>query len=416
MQRYALTALAVVLACLGCRSRKHDRPAQIPASVDTGTQNGLVNRIAVSDGHVQSRLLEGIYPGNDDWRWTAQNFAVSLDPPASRQKTFLVMDLNVPAELMTDSRPVTLTGKVNGVVVGSTEYRTNGRTLFTWEVPSQALETKPARVEFSLDRSTQRPDGKPQGIIVVSVEFQIDEPVTVNPEKAAEAARKGYQKLLADRNRVLPVEKQTEMMKLFHAIPVWSQTWFLNVPIEKNPLDLWMMQQIIYETQPDFIIETGTWHGGSALYWASVLNTVGLENSRVITVDIQNAADLASANPLWKKYVKFIQGSSTDATVLATIQNLARGHKVLVTLDSDHTMQHVLAELHAYAPLVSPGSYLVVEDTHLDGVPTQPEFGPGPMAAVRAFLAEPAGKDFAPDLTREAMIMTFNPGGWLRRK
>jgi cephalosporin hydroxylase len=79
-------------------------------------------------------------------------------------------------------------------------------------------------------------------------------------------------------------------------------------------------------------------------------------------------------------------------------------------------MGHVINELHAYAPMVSRGSYLVVEDTHMDGVPTAPDFGPGPMAAVRRFLEEDAGKAFTQDLTREAYIMTFNPGGWLLRK
>jgi cephalosporin hydroxylase len=79
-------------------------------------------------------------------------------------------------------------------------------------------------------------------------------------------------------------------------------------------------------------------------------------------------------------------------------------------------MKHVLDELHAYSPMVSARSYLVVEDTHIDGIPTQPEAGPGPLAAVQKFLAEDAGKAFEQDLTREAFIMTFNPGGWLRRK
>jgi cephalosporin hydroxylase len=79
-------------------------------------------------------------------------------------------------------------------------------------------------------------------------------------------------------------------------------------------------------------------------------------------------------------------------------------------------MQHVLDELRLYAPLMAPGDYLAVEDTHLDGIPTHPEQGPGPTAAIRRFLAEPAGKDFEQDFTREALVMTSYPGGWLRRK
>ena len=94
----------------------------------------------------------------------------------------------------------------------------------------------------------------------------------------------------------------------------------------------------------------------------------------------------------------------------------SRGRKNIVMLDSDHRAPHVLNELHAYADLVPSGSYLIVEDTHLDGIPSQPGFGPGPTAAVEQFLKEPGGAQFAQDLSREAFLMTFNPGGWLKRK
>jgi cephalosporin hydroxylase len=214
----------------------------------------------------------------------------------------------------------------------------------------------------------------------------------------------------------MPVEKQKEMMKLFHEIPTWTETWFHNVRIEKNPLDLWMMQQIMYETQPEFIVETGTFRGGSALYWAHTLNGLGLENSRVLTVDIQDLTATASTHPLWKKYVTFFKGSSTDPKIVAEIAKRTQGHRTIVTLDSDHSMKHVYEELKAYAPMVNSGSYLVVEDTHMDGVPTAPDFGPGPLAAVQKFLQDEEGKKFEQDLSREAFIMTFNPGGWLRRK
>jgi cephalosporin hydroxylase len=72
--------------------------------------------------------------------------------------------------------------------------------------------------------------------------------------------------------------------------------------------------------------------------------------------------------------------------------------------------------MRAYAPMVAPGSYLVVEDTHMDGVPTDPNFGPGPLAAVLQYLKEGGSKEFEQDFSREAFVMTFNPGGWLKRK
>ena len=251
---------------------------------------------------------------------------------------------------------------------------------------------------------------------MVTAELLVDEDNAITRETAENLARQGYERVLAERKQQMPDEKQREMMKLFHDIPVWRNMWFQNVRIEKNPLDLWMMQQIIYETRPDFIVETGTWRGGSALYWAYTLNGMGLEQSRVITVDIQDLNGNAAASPLWKKYVTFMKGSSTDPKITAEIQKLTTGHKTLVVLDSDHSMKHVLNELHAYAPMVTSKSYLVVEDTHIDGVPTQKEFGPGPLGAVQSFIKEPAGKEFTQDFAREALIMTFNPGGWLRRK
>jgi cephalosporin hydroxylase len=112
--------------------------------------------------------------------------------------------------------------------------------------------------------------------------------------------------------------------------------------------------------------------------------------------------------------VEFSLGSSTDPAIVARFAQRVKNARTIINLDSDHSMRHVLNELRAYAPMVSPGSYIAVEDTHLDGVPTHPEQGPGPMAAVLQFLSE--NHDFEQDFSREAMVMTSYPGGWLRRK
>jgi cephalosporin hydroxylase len=94
-------------------------------------------------------------------------------------------------------------------------------------------------------------------------------------------------------------------------------------------------------------------------------------------------------------------------------ERAAGAGRVLVVLDSDHSRDHVLAELRAYAPLVTPGSYLVVEDTNVNGHPVYEAFGPGPMEAVQDFLKE--RDDFEVDRSREKFLLTFNPGGWLRK-
>lgn len=401
---HRITLLCLSLALSSCH-RRHK-----PHSPTT--------EISIGSAAAKDRILGGVYQGTPGWKWTARSFSVLLDVPPRDEKIYVELDCTVPEELVRATGPVVLTAKVNGIEAGKQRYESPGRYRFSHVVPDQALERSPAEVQFALDKSA--PDsgsGHELGLIAVSTALKPYTDSAGFGEEQAQVARAGYAKVIAQRNVHIPAEKQNDMMRLFHELPIWENTWFHNVRIVKNPLDLWMMQQIISEQRPDFVVETGTWKGGSALYWASVLHSLGLESSRVITVDVQDFThDGATGDFLWKKYVDFFLGSSTDPKIVREIASRVRGRKVVVTLDSAHEMRHVLNELRLYAPMVSRGSYLVVEDTHLDGLPTHPEMGPGPMAAVRTFLAEDAGKEFEQDLSREAMLMTFNPGGWLRRK
>ncbi len=374
------------------------------------------SKIDLGDAVFEPLLLNGFSKSQGGWRWTARKFAVSLWRPAGRDTVYLSLDFGFPSELAQVASTVTITARVNGVIIGAPQrFSKVGRYQFVAAVPEAALKTQPARVEFELDKGFASPEGE-RAPTALSVSLLHSEGAPFNREAEAARAREGFEYLLAKRAMTIPADKQAEMVKLFHQVPIWDHMFFQNIQIEKNPLDLWMVQQIIYELQPDLIVETGTWRGGSALYWAHTLNGMGLERSRVITVDIQNLHQLAASNPLWKRYVTDFIGSSTDPDIVARIAQLAKGKKVLVALDSDHSMAHVLKELALYSPMVSKGSYLIVEDTHMDGVPTAPAFGPGPMAAVRKFLEDGGDKLFEQDVTREAYIMTFNPGGWLRRK
>jgi cephalosporin hydroxylase len=188
----------------------------------------------------------------------------------------------------------------------------------------------------------------------------------------------------------------------------WKDTRFLGVTTWKSPLDLWVYQELLWELRPGLVVETGTAHGGSALYLASLCETIG--HGQVVSIDIGEWPD-RPAHPR----LTYVVASSTDPQVVAQVAERAReADTVLVVLDSDHRRDHVLAELRAYAPLVTPGSYLVVEDTNINGHPVYEAFGPGPMEAVQDFLSE--CDDFEIDRSREKFLFTFNPGGWLRRR
>ncbi len=200
---------------------------------------------------------------------------------------------------------------------------------------------------------------------------------------------------------------------LFYNSPAtWPKSRWLGIPTEQNPNDVWITQEIIFETKPDFVIETGTYKGGSAGLWAMILAQVN-PAGRVITIDIKDMVDKAGLPPIARERVDFLIGSSTAPEILAEVRRRVAGRSALVILDSDHSMTHVLAELEAYAPLVKPGGYLVVQDTNVNGHPAFPNFGPGPMEAVDRFLAKnPA---FVSDRSRERLLLTFNPKGFLRR-
>ena len=199
----------------------------------------------------------------------------------------------------------------------------------------------------------------------------------------------------------------------FHNSPnTWRINKWLGILTEQNPNDVWITQEIIVETRPDFIIETGTLCGGSAALWSTILEQVNPEG-RVITIDILDQAQEARKLPIVQKHVDFLHGSSTAADIIDDVRKRVEGKKVLVILDSDHSKQHVLNELAAYAPLVTAGSYLIVQDTDVNGHPVERTFGPGPMEAIAEFLA--ANRNFAPDKDRERLMFTTNPGGYLRQ-
>lgn len=200
----------------------------------------------------------------------------------------------------------------------------------------------------------------------------------------------------------------------------YNFTW-MGRPLIQLPQDMIAMHEIIWRVRPDLIIETGVAHGGSLIYYASLLELLG-NDGRVIGVDIDirehNRIELEK-HPMFKR-IDLIQGSSVDPSVADQVTRLAEGRKsVLVVLDSNHTHDHVLNELRLYAPLVTKGSYLVVFDTLIEDMPD--EFfadrpwgkGNNPKTAVREFMT--TTDRFAIDKDIDAkLLITVALDGYLR--
>jgi cephalosporin hydroxylase len=192
----------------------------------------------------------------------------------------------------------------------------------------------------------------------------------------------------------------------------WKRNHWLGIRTLQNPNDVWIIQEIIFDVKPDLIIETGTLNGGSAILWAMILSEVNSQG-KVITIDTEDKISEARKSRTFQERVEFILGSSTDPRIVSEISTQAKGKKVLVILDSNHKRDHVLKEIEGYGPLVSVGSYLIVQDSIVNGHPVRKEHGPGPMEAIDSFLS--STDKFAPDLERERLLFTMHPRGYLKR-
>ncbi|MDC0572448.1 cephalosporin hydroxylase family protein [Luminiphilus sp.] len=211
----------------------------------------------------------------------------------------------------------------------------------------------------------------------------------------------------------------------------------LGRPIIQYPQDMVAMQQLIWEVKPDLIIETGIAHGGSLIMSASMLALLDMcdaieegsvlrpaESKRQvlgIDIDIRDHNKLAIMGHPMSSRIQMIQGSSVEPEVVQQVHKIARDYKrVLVCLDSNHTHEHVLAELEAFAPLCSVGSYCVVFDTVVEDLPKSlfddRPWGPGdnPKTAVWEFLSE--NKNFQVDTDiQNRLLVTVAPDGYLKR-
>jgi len=211
-------------------------------------------------------------------------------------------------------------------------------------------------------------------------------------------------------------------------VPKYSYNFsWLGRPIIQYPQDIVAMQELIWTVQPDLIVETGIAHGGSLIFYASLLELNaacgGPRDAAVLGIDIDIRAhnrQAIEAHPLFKR-ISMIQGSSVAPEIMEQVRAAARGkQRVLVCLDSNHTHDHVLAELQAYAPLTSVGSYCVVFDTLIDDLPADryPDrpWGPGdnPKTAVREYLR--SHPEFEIDKRVDyKLLISVAPDGYLKR-
>jgi len=168
-----------------------------------------------------------------------------------------------------------------------------------------------------------------------------------------------------------------------------------GIPIGKLPLDLWIYQELIWQTKPDVIIETGTWMGGSALYLADLCKLMG----KGIVVTIDNS--LIKRICVGRDNLIYVLGDSEDVEVRDVVvqQTIKSGNRVMVILDSDHRKDHVLKELDLWAILVTKGCALIVEDTNVNGHPVREKHGPGPKEALDEWL--PKHPEFKIDKLRD---------------
>ena len=202
----------------------------------------------------------------------------------------------------------------------------------------------------------------------------------------------------------------------------WSYQWsWLGVPVIQMPPDIVALQEILWETRPQLVIETGVARGGSLILSASILELAGEGQVLGIDIDVRpHNRETIESHPLSRR-IRLVEGSSLDEAVVAQARAAAEQvERVMVVLDSNHTHEHVLAELRAYAPLVTVGQFLVVADTFIEHIPPQAHrprpWGPGdnPGTALRAWLDEMDG--FEPDAFVNAkLLLTATPGGYLRR-
>jgi cephalosporin hydroxylase len=203
----------------------------------------------------------------------------------------------------------------------------------------------------------------------------------------------------------------------YHRV-MYEPTW-LGIPIIQLPNDIVFLQELIWKIRPDVIIETGVAHGGSAIFYASILDLLGKGRVIGIDIEIRKYNRLAIESHPQSRRIELIEGSSIDPGIVDDLRKrVSRSSSVLVSLDSNHSYEHVLREMEIYSEFVPPGGYMVVMDGVQELLCDTPNAKEGwdrdnPLAAIREFLSSHRDWRYDPYYTRTHI--TCNPCGFLRK-
>ena len=212
-----------------------------------------------------------------------------------------------------------------------------------------------------------------------------------------------------------PVEAAEAFHRWFYDSEQWKRTTFLGVPVQKSVLDLWNYQEILFERKPAFVVEFGSYLGGSAVWFAETLNLIR-PGAPVVSVDVRH--DRLHPDAARHPRVRWVTASSTAPEVREALLALRRERPgpVFAVLDSDHAKAHVLGEMTSLRDVLVPGDYLVVEDGNVNGHPVLPGWGEGPWEAIEEYVRR-FPDDYEHDVARETKFgITFAPRGYLIRR
>jgi cephalosporin hydroxylase len=226
-------------------------------------------------------------------------------------------------------------------------------------------------------------------------------------------------------------EQNADLLQRYHDLwyssgHTWHYTHFLGVGMMKCPNDIWMYQDLMTKLCPQVVIETGTYQGGSALWFAFLMDMLRIKDGKVLTVDIH---DYRKTWLVEHPRITYIEGNSADPAIRDLISEKSgvwqsdlagppsintRTFSTLVVLDSDHSAEHVYNELTLYAPMLRVGDWLVVEDTNIGWTDNNGGGDRGARGGVQDYMDQHPG-EFTQDLLSERYLLTMNPGGWMQR-